>query len=72
MAPPRAGAAAGLGRSKKPRYSIWWLATVPAVAFGLGVWQVYRLQWKRGLLEEVHDAARKPPVEIASVPEGAR
>jgi hypothetical protein len=50
---------------------MWWLASVPVVTFGLGTWQVYRLQWKQQLLRDVEDALRAPPQDYHTVADPA-
>jgi len=41
------------------------LLIIPISTFGLGTWQIYRLQWKRGLIQELEkrttDAVRDLP-----------
>ena len=48
----------------------WLLLTIPAASFGLGTWQVRRLEWKRGLIKElearVHCDAVPLPNDILS------
>lgn len=41
-----------------------WLLVIPATTFGLGTWQVFRLQWKVKLIEELEKKTRQPPVDI--------
>ncbi|MDB5420953.1 MAG: Surfeit locus 1 family protein [Brevundimonas sp.] len=45
------------------------LFTAPALAFliGLGVWQVQRLQWKEGLIDQADAAATSAPAAIETV-----
>jgi len=38
----------------------------PVVTFFLGVWQVYRLQWKLGLIEDTGRKLDEDPVELPS------
>ena len=49
----------------------WFLTlfTVPALALliGLGIWQVQRLQWKEGLIDQAEAAATAPPTAIQTV-----
>ncbi|CAN5429161.1 SURF1 family protein [soil metagenome] len=49
----------------------WFLTlfTIPALAFliGLGVWQVQRLHWKEGLIDQADAAAKAPPTTIQTV-----
>ena len=49
--------------AKKPGGSVLLLA-MPIVAFGLGTWQVYRLQWKKGLIEQLNDRTMQEPIVI--------
>lgn len=37
---------------------------MPVTSFGLGCWQVYRLQWKLELLDMLQAKANSAPVEI--------
>ena len=43
------------------------LATLAALALliGLGVWQLQRLEWKRGLIAEIETRAKAPPIILA-------
>ena len=34
---------------------------LPAITFGLGTWQVYRLQWKQGIVAELEAKQSAPP-----------
>lgn len=42
------------------------LATLAALAFliGLGVWQLQRLEWKRGLIAEIETRTKAPPISL--------
>ncbi|GMT32295.1 hypothetical protein PFISCL1PPCAC_23592 [Pristionchus fissidentatus] len=40
------------------------MLTIPAAAFGLGCWQVARLQWKLSLLEQLEKRLNDPAVEF--------
>ncbi|KAI6381814.1 hypothetical protein MCOR25_001045 [Pyricularia grisea] len=40
------------------------LAIIPLTAFGLGTWQVYRLQWKTDLLAKCEDRLVRPPLPL--------
>lgn len=40
------------------------LLIIPLTTFGLGTWQVYRLQWKRNLIKELEERTNGPPIEI--------
>lgn len=35
---------------------------------GLGVWQLYRLQWKEGILAQIHVAEISPPIALPAHP----
>jgi surfeit locus 1 family protein len=39
-----------------------------ALLLGLGIWQMYRLQWKEGILAEIAAAEAAPPVPLAGAP----
>jgi surfeit locus 1 family protein len=45
------------------------LAVIPCLVLliGLGVWQVQRLSWKEGLIDQADAAAKMPPAPIADV-----
>jgi surfeit locus 1 family protein len=45
------------------------LLTIPAITFGLGVWQVKRRKWKLGLIEEMEARTQAPPVSLPYDPE---
>ena len=45
-------------------------ALVLALLIGLGLWQVQRLQWKLGLMDQADAAAAMAPVPMASLPPG--
>lgn len=36
-----------------------------ALLIGLGVWQLQRLEWKRGLIKEIETRTKAPPVSLA-------
>ncbi|KAI9091857.1 SURF1 family-domain-containing protein [Phlyctochytrium arcticum] len=44
-----------------------WLWLVPVTTFGLGCWQVYRLQWKLDLIEKFEWRLKLPPVDLTTV-----
>lgn len=37
---------------------------IPVTTFCLGTWQIFRLRWKIGLIEELEQKTRKPAVDI--------
>lgn len=39
-------------------------ALIPIIAFGLGTWQVFRLQWKTDLITKFEDRILKPPLPL--------
>ncbi|KAL5483761.1 hypothetical protein EMCRGX_G020173 [Ephydatia muelleri] len=41
-----------------------WLLVIPATTFCLGTWQVFRLQWKLKLVEELEKKTRQAPVDL--------
>jgi len=45
------------------------LLAIPIVTFGLGTWQVYRLQWKKNLIKELETKTSSPPVELPLDPD---
>jgi len=47
-----------------PCFVCWVLIVVamPVTSFALGTWQVYRLQWKKGLIEKYSNNLAKPPI----------
>jgi surfeit locus 1 family protein len=44
--------------------SLYLFPLLPLTTFGLGVWQTYRLQWKKNLLEEVAEKQALPPIDL--------
>ncbi|OJJ43423.1 hypothetical protein ASPZODRAFT_74468 [Penicilliopsis zonata CBS 506.65] len=40
------------------------LALIPIISFGLGAWQVQRLEWKTKLIAKVEDRLVKPPLPL--------
>lgn len=40
------------------------LLLIPATTFGLGTWQIYRLQWKLGLIKDLEERTTCPPMEM--------
>ena len=41
-----------------------WMLVIPVTTFCLGTWQVFRLQWKAGLIEELERKTKEDPVTI--------
>jgi surfeit locus 1 family protein len=39
-----------------------------ALTLGLGIWQIYRLHWKEGLLARIAQAEHAPPVPLGDTP----
>ncbi|XP_001606172.1 surfeit locus protein 1 [Nasonia vitripennis] len=42
----------------------FFLFTIPVITFGLGTWQVYRRQWKLGVIKDLEDRLSRDPVEL--------
>jgi len=42
-----------------------------AILFALGMWQVQRLQWKRGVIADIEARVAAPPVALPAAPEEA-
>lgn len=70
--PPKRGLATGGARpftqippqAPKPSRYTWKtyaLGSLPLFAFGLGTWQVQRLQWKLGLIQSMEERVAAPP-----------
>jgi len=38
------------------------VVAMPVTSFALGTWQVYRLQWKKGLIEKYSNNLNQPPI----------
>ncbi|CAH0716425.1 unnamed protein product, partial [Brenthis ino] len=52
-------------KSKEPGEVIKWvLLVMPVTSFGLGCWQVYRLQWKLELIDMLHAKSNSEPIEM--------
>lgn len=43
-----------------------WLLVIPVTTFCLGTWQIFRLQWKVKLIDELERKTMKPSIEIPS------
>jgi surfeit locus 1 family protein len=37
---------------------------IPAATFGLGTWQIYRREWKLGLIKHLEERTSAPPVPL--------
>jgi cytochrome oxidase assembly protein ShyY1 len=48
----------------------WLLLRVlfPSVCIGLGTWQLYRLQWKKDLIERLEAGLKKRAITVESLP----
>ena len=40
------------------------VALIPVISFGLGVWQIKRLDWKTNLIAKYEDRLVKPPLQL--------
>lgn len=57
----------GAKRERPPWYkspTLLLLGFMPIFTFGLGCWQVQRLDWKLGLIEELEYKLRKEPIRL--------
>ena len=61
--PFRQFTAKNAGTSPKSRAPVL-LWAMPVVSFGLGTWQVHRLQWKKSLIQQLEDRTMREPLEI--------
>jgi surfeit locus 1 family protein len=59
----RGGGRSG-GADKRVVGRRWLMATLPAVTFALGTWQVYRLQWKRDLIAKREERLHGEPIAL--------
>ena len=41
-----------------------WMLVIPVTTFCLGTWQIFRLQWKLGLIEELERKTKEEPISI--------
>ena len=41
------------------------LLIIPVSTFGLGTWQIHRLQWKKGLIKELEERTTQPVRELS-------
>jgi len=41
------------------------LLIIPVSTFGLGTWQIHRLQWKKGLIKELEERTTQPVQELS-------
>eukprot|EP00053_Salpingoeca_punica_P010514 m.94587 g.94587 ORF g.94587 m.94587 type:complete len:320 (-) comp15415_c0_seq3:617-1576(-) len=65
-ATPVKEAAAAAGAAGSMGYG---LLVLPAVAFGLGVWQIYRLDWKKAIIASLEARLNATPVDLPDKPE---
>ena len=42
------------------------LLIIPIATFGLGTWQIFRLQWKLNLIEKLETKTKKSPIDVPS------
>eukprot|EP00026_Physarum_polycephalum_P015489 Phypoly_transcript_16187.p1 GENE.Phypoly_transcript_16187~~Phypoly_transcript_16187.p1 ORF type:complete len:269 (+),score=20.78 Phypoly_transcript_16187:60-866(+) len=42
-----------------------WFAIFPAISFGLGTWQLMRMQWKQKIIDKANAKMAEPPVKLA-------
>ena len=42
----------------------YFLLIIPVSTFGLGTWQIYRLQWKKGLIKELETRTTAPVLDL--------
>ena len=52
-----------LQRERQDKRKLW-LLVIPVTTFCLGMWQIFRLQWKLGLIEELERKTMKPAIDI--------
>merc|ERR1712225_81792 len=59
---------AASGSSPSPRYDVTGttlvLGLIPVLTFGLGAWQIKRLQWKVNLIQELDEKLSKPAMPL--------
>lgn len=41
-----------------------WMLIIPVTTFGLGTWQIFRLQWKLELIDELERKTKKEPITV--------
>ncbi|CAG8492894.1 2914_t:CDS:2 [Ambispora gerdemannii] len=46
------------------KWATYLLTLIPIITFGLGTWQVQRLRWKMGLINEAQERTAKPPMKL--------
>ncbi|CAG8466137.1 10228_t:CDS:2 [Ambispora leptoticha] len=46
------------------KWARYLLTLIPIITFGLGTWQVQRLRWKMGLINEAQERISKPPMKL--------
>lgn len=43
------------------------LLSMPLTSFGLGIWQIRRLEWKKGVIKELDEKIVKEPIDLLSI-----
>jgi hypothetical protein len=51
-------------KHKENKYKLIILSLFPIASFGLGCWQVQRLDWKVKLIDDYEDRLNKPPITL--------
>eukprot|EP00123_Amoebidium_parasiticum_P000258 comp10622_c0_seq1/m.5317 comp10622_c0_seq1/g.5317 ORF comp10622_c0_seq1/g.5317 comp10622_c0_seq1/m.5317 type:complete len:238 (-) comp10622_c0_seq1:251-964(-) len=54
---------------RRPRTGAWAFAAIPLITFGLGTWQVQRLQRKKAFLQLLDERINGEPVELPDSPD---
>ena len=50
-------------RNKAASYNMW-LLVIPVTTFGLGTWQVFRLQWKVNLIKKLEERTKEGTIAL--------
>lgn len=50
-------------RNKATSYNMW-LLVIPVTTFGLGTWQVFRLQWKVNLIKKLEERTKEDTIAL--------
>ena len=50
-------------RNKAASYNMW-LVIIPVTTFGLGTWQVFRLQWKVNLIKKLEERTKEDTIAL--------